>query len=57
MKAGVLNPALFSLETGPKMADFRAWRSLRESNPCLRRERVNAFEINHFCQLGRFSHG
>lgn len=57
MKAGVVKPALFSLETGPKMADFRAWRSLRESNPCLRRERVNAFRINHFCQLSRFSHG
>jgi len=26
-----------------KVADFRAWRSLRESNPCLRREQPKAF--------------
>ena len=32
-----------------KSLDFRAWRSLRESNPCLRRERAKSSDYNGEC--------
>lgn len=33
------------------LAEFRAWRSLRESNPCLRRGQPKAFEAKGECHL------
>lgn len=39
-----------------KLADFRAWRSLRESNPCLRRGQPKGFGRLWECHSKRKKH-